>query len=141
MNFVFSRLKQNKFWHVMPTLYQWELFYLQSFIKIGLIFFVKLIVSMRIFHALNSLVISRYLWLILLSKTLLLSNLVKPKNSKILNIPKMCLIFSLALVVVEFLAILWFFKKINVVKHIWDRRCHLVAETGSRFPLILWHIL
>jgi hypothetical protein len=60
---------------------------------------------MRLFHQVNSLVFTRNLWQILLSKILLFLNLVKhaSKNSKD---SKSVLSFSLALVVVEFLAIL-----------------------------------
>jgi hypothetical protein len=41
------------------------------------------------------------------------------------------LIFSVALVVVELLAILVIFDKIKVAKHIWKPCCHLATETGS----------
>jgi hypothetical protein len=77
------------------------------------------------FHPLSSLLVTRNLWLILFSKIGLLLNFVKhaTKNSK--------LIFSLALGVVEFLAILCLFHQIKVAKHIWDQCCHLAAETGS----------
>ncbi len=51
---------------------------------------------------------------------------------------KRVLIFSIALVVVEFLAIFGIFHKIKVAKHIWEPRCHLAAEIGSQFPLIIW---
>jgi hypothetical protein len=51
---------------------------------------------------------------------------------------KYVLIFSLALVVVEFLAIFVIFHKIKVAKHIWEPRCHLAAEIGNQFPLIIW---
>jgi hypothetical protein len=60
--------------------------------------------AMRLFHLVNSLVVSRNLWLILLSKFWLFLNLVKntSKNSKDF---KSALISSLALVAVEFIAI------------------------------------
>jgi len=65
---------------------------------------------MRHFHPKNSLVVNGYLWLILLSKIGLFLNLVKHtlKNSKD---SKLVLIFSLALMVVELLAILLFFTQ------------------------------
>jgi hypothetical protein len=54
-------------------------------------------------------------------------------HQKIINILgiQICAIFLLALVVVEFGAILRFYTKIKVAKHIWEPCCHLVVETGS----------
>ncbi len=71
------------------------------------------VVKMRLFYQVNNLVISRILWLILLSKTWLfsISSNIRQKIPKILGILNLCLFFSLALVVVEFIAILWFFTK------------------------------
>ncbi len=57
------------------------------------------------------------------------------KISKILMIPNLCLFF-LAPIVVELLAILYFFHQIKFPKHIWDPCCHLVAEDGSWCILI-----
>jgi hypothetical protein len=43
---------------------------------------------------------------------------------------QICAYFSLALVVVEFLAIV-IFDQIKVARHIWEQYCQLMAETGS----------
>jgi hypothetical protein len=63
---------------------------------------------MRLFHPVNSLVVSRNLWLILLGKIWLFLNLVKYTTKNYLNLKdsKSVLIFYVALVVVEFSAIL-----------------------------------
>ncbi len=68
--------------------------------------------KMRLFHPANILIVSRDLWIILLSKIWFFSNSDKhkSKNSKILSILKLCLFFP-ALVVLEFLAIFSFFPK------------------------------
>ena len=70
---------------------------------------------MRFFYPVKSLVVSRNLWLILLNKILLILNLVK-HTSKIYNYKdfKSVQIVSVALVAVEFLAILWFFTKLKL---------------------------
>ncbi len=67
---------------------------------------------MRLFHPLNSLVVTRNLCQISLSRIWYFSNLVKhtSKNSKMARIPNLC-IFFLASVVAELLASLWFFTK------------------------------
>ncbi len=46
------------------------------------------------------------------------------------------LIFSLALVVIEFIGNFVIVHLIQVAKHIWDPCCHLLAETAVYFPLI-----
>ncbi len=68
---------------------------------------------MRLFHPLNSLVVTRNLRLILLSKILSFSNLVKHTSKTFQNSKdsKYALIFSLTSVVAAFLAILRFFDK------------------------------
>jgi len=75
-------------------------------------FFFSKIKSMRIFQPLNRLVISRNMLLILLSKIEFILNLVKHASDffKFYGL-QICAYFSLALVVVELLAILWFFAK------------------------------
>ncbi len=85
-----------------------------------------------------SLVVSRNLWLILFSKIWLFLNLVKhtSKNLCKSNDSKSALIFSVALVVVDFLSIFVMFRNIKVAEYIWDPCCHLVSETSSWFPLI-----
>ncbi len=65
---------------------------------------------MRLSHPVYSLVVSRNLWLILLSKILLFLNLVKHTSNNS-NVSKSVLIFSLAYLISEFLAILGFFTK------------------------------
>ncbi len=60
---------------------------------------------MKLFHSVNSLVVSRNLRLILLSEIWLFLNLVKHKPENY------CAYFFVALVDVEFFAILWFFTK------------------------------
>ncbi len=62
---------------------------------------------MRIFHQVNSLIVRRNLWLIFLNKIWLFSYLVKLTSNNFKNSQdsKSALIFSLALLVVEFLAI------------------------------------
>ncbi len=61
----------------------------------------------------TSLVVTKNLWLILLSKVWLFSNLAEPatKNFYYSKDSKSVFIFSLALVVIELLAILWFLTK------------------------------
>jgi hypothetical protein len=68
---------------------------------------------MGTFHTVNSLVVSRNLWLILLRKILLFFNLVKHFSKYLITLEysKSSLIFSLALVVVELLVILEFFTR------------------------------
>ncbi len=65
------------------------------------------------FYPINSLVVTRKLRLILWIKIWLFLNLVKPISIVFYNSKnsKYVLIFSLALVVTEFLSILWFFAK------------------------------
>ncbi len=69
---------------------------------------------MRLLHPINSVVVSRNLWLILKSKIWLILNLVKHTWKNFYN-SKSVLIFSLALLV-EFLAILWFFLLYKSIK-------------------------
>ncbi len=72
-----------------------------------------LLTRMGMFHPIKSLVVSRNLWLILLSKICSVLNLVKPATKNLWNSEdcKSIFIFSLASVFVEFLAILWFFNE------------------------------
>jgi hypothetical protein len=95
---------------------------------------------MRLFHPENSLVVTRNLWLILLGKILLFSN-VHQKISKILRIPNPCLFFSLASVVAWVFSNFVIFHSIKAVKHIWEPSCHLAAETGRWFSLTEGHFL
>ncbi len=83
----------------------------------------------RLFYPVNSLVVSRNLWLILWSKIWLFLNLVK-HASKILMIPNLCFFSSW---VFSNFAI---FYQVKVAKHIWEPCCHMAVEIGSWFPLI-----
>ncbi len=73
----------------------------------------QIFLTMRLFRPLNSLVVSRNLWLILLHKIWYFSSLVKYISKNFYNSTdfKSVLIFSLALVVAELLTILWLFAK------------------------------
>ncbi len=95
-----------------------------------------------LFNSVNSLVVSRNLWLILIMKILLFLNFVKHTLkhfyiSKPLSISNMCQFFFCSFsghwVIRNFVI----FHKTTVAKHIWDPCCHLVAETGSWFILII----
>ncbi len=81
-----------------------------------------------------------WLWWILFSKILLFLNLVKfaSKTCKIPRIPIMCLFFSLASVVVELSAILWFFPKIKIAKHIWEPCSLLVSISPIFYEQLFW---
>jgi len=69
---------------------------------------------MRLFRTLNSLVVSRNLWLILLSKIWLFFKFSQTHIKKNSRDSKSAHIFPLALVVGEFLAALWFFTKLKL---------------------------
>ncbi len=67
--------------------------------------------QMRLFHPVNSLSVSRNLWLILVSKIWLFLYLVKNTSKKFQNYKdSISVLYSLALAIVELLAILWFFQ-------------------------------
>ncbi len=95
---------------------------------------------MRIFCPVNSLVVSRNLWLILLSKIWLFLDLVKRvfkklKNSKDL---KSALIFFSSFSGCWVFSNFVIFHLIKVAKYIRDTYCHLATETDSWFPLIVY---
>jgi hypothetical protein len=89
---------------------------------------------MRLFHPVQSLVVSRNLWLILLSKIGLFLNLVK-RTSKNDKDSKSVLIFSLALVVVESLVILSFFTKQKLQKVIGKHATTWRQKLAADFPV------
>ncbi len=93
-------------------------------------------ISNGMFHPLNSLVVSRNLWQILLGKIWLYLNLVKhsAKFYKSLRIQNLCLfpLASCCWIIHNFVIFYW----IKDAKHIWDLYCHLSTETGSWFILL-----
>ncbi len=86
-------------WHY-PTLHSWP---------------------MRLFHPLDSMVVTRNLWLILLNKLL----------KHVQSCPYFFSSFSVCWVISN-----WFFFQNKSWKHICDQCCLLVAETVSWYPLI-----
>ena len=92
---------------------------------------------MRIFHPVNSLVVSRNLWLLLLIKILLFLNLVQDtlKIYKILRISNLCLFFS-SFRGCSVISNFYDFSQIKVAKHFWGPCCHLATETGHWITLI-----
>ncbi len=97
----------------------------------------------RLFHPVNSLVVSRNLWLILFSKILLFFNLFKhtSKNSKD---SKSVLIFFSCFSSCWVFSNLVIFHKIKVAKHIWGTMLppgELATESPhtQTLGLFLWH--
>ncbi len=94
---------------------------------------------MRLFHSVNSLVVSWNFWLILSSKILLFLNFVKHTSKNVLKFYEfqMCADFFSSLSGCWVFSNLVIFHQIKVAKQIWEPCCHLAAETGSWFPLIV----
>ncbi len=92
-------------------------------IKLSLVKFrqAKCPMIMRMFHPVNSLIVTRNCWLILLIKISLFLNLSKhtSKNYRL----QICDFFPPASVLVELLAILWLFTR-QSCKDIWDMFYH-----------------